>query len=126
MGSVESMDENKIPEQEQEKNVNSTCTTEEEMLASVEAMKQTADRALEEASKHPFHTADVVRDILGFFVTTAIAFGWTLLMLLILSFISLGYLHFKFDHMVLCAAVVAAATAVYYLVRKVNKYRKYR
>ncbi len=67
---------------------------------------------------------DMIKDAIFFFITTAAAYGYTLLMLLIISFAANRYLHLTFDKMLLYSGVVAMITAIWYIVKTVMKYRK--
>lgn len=88
----------------------------------IHSMQKSADEMTEKYHANPFSVRDVVLDIIMFFVCVAGAFGWMLLMLLIVSFISLSYLHFKFDKMVLASVIAAIVTAIVYIILKARKY----
>ena len=79
-----------------------------------------------EYPQKPFTAQDVVMDIIMLFVTTAVAFGWTLIMLLIFSFVTLSYVHIEIGMMLLISTVVAVVWFVVDIVKKVVKYRKLR
>lgn len=79
-----------------------------------------------EYPQKPFTAQDVVLDIIMLFVTTAVAFGWTLIMLLIFSFVTLSYVHIEIGTMLLISTVVAVVWFVVDVVKKVVKYRKLR
>lgn len=79
-----------------------------------------------EYPQKPFTAQDVVMDIIMLFVTTAVAFGWTLIMLLIFSFVTLSYVHIEIGTMLLISTVVAVGWFVVDVVKKVVKYRKLR
>lgn len=79
-----------------------------------------------EYPQKPFTAQDVVMDIIMLFVTTAVAFGWTLIMLLIFSFVTLSYVHIEIETMLLISTVVAVVWFVVDVVKKVVKYRKLR
>jgi hypothetical protein len=79
-----------------------------------------------EYPQKPFTAQDVVMDIIMLFVTTAVAFGWTLIMLLIFSFVTLSYVHIEIGRMLLISTVVAVVWFVVDIVKKVVKYRKLR
>ena len=95
-----------------------------EKLASIENLKRAADKAKEENYEGKIEIRDVILDILIFFLRIAIAFGWMMLMLLLISFVSLGYLHFKIESMVIVAVVTAVIVGVNYIYKMVVKYRK--
>ena len=88
----------------------------------IHSMQKSADEMTEKYHANPFSVRDVVLDIIMFFVCVAGAFGWMMLMLLIVSFISLSYLHFKFDKMVLASVIAAIVTAIVYIILKARKY----
>ena len=79
-----------------------------------------------EYPQKPFTAQDVVMDIIMLFVTTAVAFGWTLIMLLIFSFVTLSYVHIEIEMMLLISTMVAGVWFVVDVVKKVVKYRKLR
>ena len=95
-----------------------------EKLASIENLKRAADKAKEENYEGKIEIRDVILDSLIFFLRIAIAFGWMMLMLLLISFVSLGYLHFKIESMVIVAVVTAVIVGVHYIYKMVVKYRK--
>ncbi len=67
---------------------------------------------------------DVVKDFIFFFITVGVAFGWSVLCLLIISFITLSFLHFTFEGILIASGVIAATVGVWYVVSMVKKYRK--
>ncbi len=90
----------------------------------VRSMQKNADEMNEKYHDNPFTARDIILDIIMFFVCVAGAFGWMMLMLLIISFISLSYLHFKIDKMMIVSVIAAIATAVVYIVLKARKYTR--
>lgn len=67
---------------------------------------------------------DVVLDILFFFLTGLLGFGWLLLVLLIISFVALSYLHFEFEKMLMASVIFGIVLAVIYAFTKIKKYRR--
>ena len=67
---------------------------------------------------------DLIKDIIFFFITVAVSYGYILLMLLIISFMTSRYLPMKFDDMLVYSGIGAAVVAIWYIVKKVMKYRK--
>ncbi len=63
---------------------------------------------------------DIIKEILFFFLTTAFVFGWWMLVLLILSFLTLSVLHFTIEGIVIAAVVGTVAYDIYYIVRKIR------
>ena len=74
-------------------------------------------------SSKEFDARDIALDVLGFFLTAGVAFGWMMLMLLIISFVSLSYLHFDIKVMILISLAFALIVMVVYVVKKIKKYR---
>lgn len=93
-----------------------------EMPDPFEELKLQAEKAKEEYENATFTKFDVVRDIIGFFVIIAIAFGWMMLMLLIVSFVTVSYLHFTFDGMLIASGIVTAVIGIVYIIRKAFVY----
>lgn len=89
----------------------------------IENLKARADELDHEYPVSGFTYKDIIMDVIFFFITTALAFGWMLLMLLIVSFVSLSYLHFNIDKMLIVSGVFAAAVAIGYIIKKVRKYK---
>ncbi len=67
---------------------------------------------------------DIIKDVLFFFITVAVSYGYILLMLLIISFMTSRYLPMKFDDMLVYSGIGAAIVGIWYIVKKVLKYRK--
>ena len=67
---------------------------------------------------------DIIKDVIFFFLTVAVSYGYILLMLLIISFVASRYLPMKFDDMLVYSGIGATAIGVWYIVKKVKKYRK--
>ena len=67
---------------------------------------------------------DVIKEIIFFLIATAFAFGWCMLVLLIISFITLSVLHFTIEGIFITAIVGTVCYDIYYIVRKVKEYRK--
>lgn len=79
------------------------------------------EAAYRRAKEDEFNPLNLLKDILGFAFVLAIAFGWMILMLLIISFVSLSYLHFNIDVMLYVSAGFAAICGVVYIFGKVRK-----
>ncbi len=67
---------------------------------------------------------DIVKDLIFFIITVGAAFGWSVLCLLIISFITLSYLHFTFEGILIASGVIAGAAGIWYLAGMIRKYRK--
>ena len=67
---------------------------------------------------------DIAKDIIFFFVTTAIAFAYFMLVLLIISFVTTSYIHFTIEGIFIMAAVATVGVDIHYVVKKIRKYRK--
>lgn len=68
--------------------------------------------------------ADIVKDIIFFFLTTAFAFAYFMLVLLIISFITTSFLHFTIEGIFIASIVGTICADVGYIVKKVKKYRR--
>lgn len=90
----------------------------------VEKLKIAAAKVREEAYEDRIDVRDVVKDILFFFVAVAIGFGWMLLMQLIISFVSLGYIHMNIEKMIIVSFVCAFLVGIFNIYKMVVKYRK--
>ncbi len=66
---------------------------------------------------------DILKDVFVFIVVTAAASGWVFMMLMIISFITLSYLHFTIEAIILISIVAGIAAAAWYIVKTVKKYR---
>lgn len=98
----------------------------DEKQASVDLLKEKANRIAEDYPSKPFTTKDIVLDVIFFFVTVLLAFGWGMLMLLIISFVTLSYLHFDIRFMIIFSVLLSVGTGIYYTVKKINKYKNYK
>ena len=67
---------------------------------------------------------DIAKDIIFFFVTTAIAFAYFMLVLLIISFVTISYIHFTIEGIFIMATVATVGVDIHYVVKKIRIYRK--
>ena len=77
---------------------------------------------------------DIVKDIIFFFITVALTYGYSLFLMLVLSLVfvrgvsfvnSSGFfLKFDFDHMLIYAGVFAGISAIWYIIKMIRKYSK--
>ena len=67
---------------------------------------------------------DMVKEIIFFLIVTAFAFGWWMLVLLILSFVTLSVLHFTIEGIVITAIVGTVGVDIYYVIHRVKEFRK--
>ncbi len=88
----------------------------------VRSMQESADRMTEAYHDNPYDVRDIIKDIIFFFITVIGAFGWLMIMLLIISFVSLSYLHLKIDKMIIASVVFAIGIGVFYIIMKSKKY----
>jgi hypothetical protein len=79
------------------------------------------EAAYRRAKEDEFNPLNLLKGILGFVFVVAIAFGWMMLMLLIISFVSLSYLHFNIDVMLYVSAFFAVVCGVIYIFSKIRK-----
>lgn len=87
--------------------------------------KPTTEELLHGGYKEPFSGRDLAKEIIFCIITMALAFLWVLIMLLILSFVTLSYLHFNIKWMILISLLCGIAAGVVYVVSTVKKYKKY-
>lgn len=90
----------------------------------VEALKAQAQESKQFEADHPVAVGDVVHDVVFFIITSVGAFGWMMLMELLISFIAFRYIHFQIGTMVLVAVIFAVVVAIFYIVKKSAYYYK--
>ena len=73
-----------------------------------------------EYPQKPFTAQDVVMDVIMLFVTTALAFGWMLIMLLIFSFVTLSYVHIEIGTMLTHQRLICYNTVLAYHIHGVR------
>lgn len=66
---------------------------------------------------------DLAKEVIFFLFMTAGSFGYVMLMLLIISFVTMGYLPLTIDRMLIIAAVCTVLADIWYIVKTVKKYR---
>ena len=66
---------------------------------------------------------ELVTDIIMGAILVVAAFFWMLVMLLIISFVTLSYLHFEIDTMKLASVIFAIVVGVIYIIKKILKQR---
>lgn len=103
----------------EEKNLSEELYTDEKQK-DIEAFKGKMEELKEEYTGEN-KTLDTVKAILGFFAAVILAFGWMLLMLLLVSFVSLSYFHFEIGKMILFSALFAIAIGIVYVISKIRK-----
>lgn len=64
---------------------------------------------------------DIAKNIVFFFIITAVAFGWWLLMLLIFSFVTSSFIHFTIEWIFIIAIAAAVVVDVCYVVHKIRQ-----
>lgn len=70
-----------------------------------------------------FSVLDIVKDILCFVLMVGCTAGYVVLLLLIISFITMSYLHFTIEGILITGAVSGGIAGIYYIVRTIKKYR---
>lgn len=96
----------------------------DEKTEAVKHLQEAADKIREEDYEGRPDVKDVVKDIIFFFISVVFAFGWMMLMQLIISFVSLGYIHMDIDRMMIVSIICGIIFGIYYLYKMVVKYRK--
>lgn len=72
-----------------------------------------------------FTKMDLIKDFIFFLITTACSMIWVMTVLLIISFVTLSYLHFTIEGMFITAIICTVFVDIYYIVKTVKKYKKY-
>lgn len=67
---------------------------------------------------------DIIKDIVFFILTTAIAFAYWMLVFLLISFLTLSYLHFTIEGIYVLAIIGTVLVDIYYVWKTVRKYRR--
>lgn len=70
-----------------------------------------------------FTKMDIIKDFIFFLITTACSMLWVMTVLLIISFVTLSYLHFTIEGMFITAIVCTVCVDIYYIVKTVKKYK---
>ena len=87
----------------------------------VKKLQIAAEKVKEQGYDQKTDIRDIIKNIIFFFFTVAIGFGWMMLMLLIISFVSLGYIHMHFDRMIIVSVVTAILAGIWYISRILKK-----
>ncbi len=64
---------------------------------------------------------DLAKEVIFFLFMTAGSFGYVMLMLLIISFVTMGYLPLTIDRMLIIAAVCTVLADIWYIMKKIKK-----
>lgn len=67
---------------------------------------------------------DLAKEVIYFLFMTAGSFGYVMLMLLIISFVTMGYLPLTIDRMLIIAAVCTVLADIWYIIKNIKKYRE--
>lgn len=67
---------------------------------------------------------DMVKEVIFFLIVTAFAFGWWMLVLLIISFVTLSVLHFTIEGIVITSIVGTVGVDIYYVIHRVKEFKK--
>lgn len=68
---------------------------------------------------------DIIKEIIFFLLTTVLAFAYWMLMLLLISFLTLSYIHFTIEGIYVLAIVGTVGTDIWYIIHKIKQYRKH-
>ena len=63
---------------------------------------------------------DIAKSIIFFLLTTAFAFAWFMLTLLLISFVTSSYLHFTIEGIFIASTVCTVGVDIWYVVKKVR------
>jgi len=67
---------------------------------------------------------DIVKDVIFFIITTAVAYAYWMLVFLLISFLTLSYLHFTIEGIFALSAAGTVAVDILYVRKLVKKYAK--
>lgn len=81
-------------------------------------------RDVNTGEREKFTKMDIIKDFIFFLITTACSMLWVMTVLLIISFITLSYLHFTIEGMFITAIVCTVGVDIYYIVKTVKKYKR--
>ena len=87
----------------------------------VRNLQTTAEKIKEQGYDQKKDLRDIVKTVILFFLAVGIGFGWMMLMLLIISFVSLGYLHMHFDRMIIISVISAGLVGIWYIFVNLKK-----
>ena len=82
---------------------------------------ESEEAAYRRAKENEFNPLNVLKEVLGFVFVVGMAFGWMMLMLLILSFVSLSYLHFNIDAMITFSTIFTIVFGTFYVFFRIRK-----
>ncbi len=82
-----------------------------------------AEKVKEQGYESRKSVIDIVKSALYFLVIMGIGFCWMMLMLLIISFVSLGYLHMRIEKMFIISGITAILVGIWYIIRTVVEKR---
>jgi len=89
----------------------------DEKQKSAEILKEKAKKIKGKYSLESPMPIKIINSIISVLFTGIISFAWMLLMLMIISFVSLSYLHFKIDTMLLVSIVFGILAAIIKIAR---------
>ncbi len=67
---------------------------------------------------------DIIKDIIFAIIVGVLSFGWFLIMLLIISFVTVSYLHFEIEKMIVASVIFGIGAMILSAVSKAKKYIK--
>ncbi|MCR5331631.1 MAG: hypothetical protein K6E62_10685 [Lachnospiraceae bacterium] len=71
-----------------------------------------------------FDPLELIKQILVFLAISATVFGWSMLMLLIVSFVALSYITLKLKWMIIISLVIMACVDAAYIIGRIQKKRQ--
>ncbi len=80
---------------------------------SVQKFKELSEKMKSEDYESRREIKDIVLVVLKVILYICVGFGWMMLMLLIISFISLGFIHMNIKHMVIASVIFAVLCGGY-------------
>ena len=74
--------------------------------------------------REKFSKMDILKDFIFFLITTVCAMVWVMGVLLIISFVTLSYLHFTIEGMFIASIICTVVVDILYIVKTVKKYKR--
>lgn len=81
-------------------------------------------KPVNKGSGKKFTSIDIIKDFIFFLITTVCSMLWVMTVLLIISFVTLSYLHFTIEGMFITAIVCTVCVDIYYIVKTIKKYKR--
>lgn len=71
-----------------------------------------------------FEPQDLIKGLIWDILVAVFVFAWVLLMLLIISFVTSGFLHFRIEKMIAASIICGVLALIFRFIMTIRKYRK--